>query len=324
MRVLDAPARSRLIPVPRRLAWPSVGVVIATRNRPNLLRRALESVRLQDYPGPLRVVVVFDRTEPDWGLACSGDRPVLVMENWRTPGGAGSRNCGIIATDDCELVAFCHDDDTWSGTKLTAQVSAMRASRGALFATCAIEIEYDGRRTARLAGTSEVDIDELTGAQARLPRSSGFVVRRDALLTDSTAGGIGLIAEDAPGSRQEDWDLLLRAARLRPIMHVDAPLVRVLWGRDSVVPLDPAAQVSALRWMMARHPEFGGCRSAAASLYGEIACWEAASGNRAAAWSWARAALRRDWREKLALFAVAAAAGVVHTDWLWARIAPSP
>ena len=58
MFVVRALATPRLIPTPRRVEWPSVGVVVATRCRPHLLRRAVESVTRQDYPGPLRVVVV--------------------------------------------------------------------------------------------------------------------------------------------------------------------------------------------------------------------------------------------------------------------------
>ncbi|WP_255279943.1 glycosyltransferase family 2 protein [Actinomadura madurae] len=62
---------------------PSVGVVLPTHNRPELLRRALESVLAQDYDGELRAVVVFDRAEPDASLA--GDR-VEVIANTREPG----------------------------------------------------------------------------------------------------------------------------------------------------------------------------------------------------------------------------------------------
>src|SRR5262245_8746459 len=80
------------IPSPRRSEWPYVGVVIATRDRPYQVRRALESVAVQDYPGPMRVVVVYDGVRPDWHLAHGGARPVLVLENWRRPGLAGARN----------------------------------------------------------------------------------------------------------------------------------------------------------------------------------------------------------------------------------------
>ena len=46
-------------------AWPSVGVVIPTRNRPAQLRQAIASVLAQDYPGTLQVIVVFDGSAAD-------------------------------------------------------------------------------------------------------------------------------------------------------------------------------------------------------------------------------------------------------------------
>jgi CTP:molybdopterin cytidylyltransferase MocA len=46
-----------LVPAPRRLDWPSVGVVLVTGDRPQLLRRALDA-SAQDYPGSMRLVVV--------------------------------------------------------------------------------------------------------------------------------------------------------------------------------------------------------------------------------------------------------------------------
>jgi glycosyltransferase involved in cell wall biosynthesis len=302
------------VPSPRQRKWPSVGVVIPTRNRPQLLRRALRSVLAQDYPGPLRAYVVFDQTEPDWSLNAAAARSVMVLSNLRTPGLAGARNRGILAAHDCELIAFCDDDDAWMTSKLTAQVSAMRARRGTLFATCAIEVEYNGRRVPRLAGRSEVGVAELARSRMAMLHSSSFVVLREALVTEPAAGGIGLVAEDAPGSQNEDWDLLLRAAKRAAIVHVDAPLVRVLWGRSSLFTHEYETKISSLLWMMQRHPEIGGCRPGAARVYGQMACWEAAQGNRAEAWKWARAAVRNNWHEPRAAIAMAAAAGVVKVD----------
>jgi len=271
---------------------PSVGVVVPTRDRPLLLRRALASILAQDYPGAMRVVVVFDRSEPDWSLSASGDRPVTVMPNWRSPGLAGCRNTGILAVGDCELVAFCNDDDTWAPGKLTAQVTAMLSQSDAQFATCAIEVEYDGRRIPRLAERDRIEVADLARSRMVMLHSSGFLAWHGALITNPSRGGIGLVAEDAPGSQNEDWDLLLRAARQAPIVHVDLPLVRVLWGRASYFAHEYATKVSSLRWMMERHPEISARPPCAARVFGQIACWEAACGNRASAWRWARAALR--------------------------------
>jgi glycosyltransferase involved in cell wall biosynthesis len=286
--------------------WPSVGVVIATRDRPNLVRRALDSVTAQDYPGPLRVVVVFDSTGPDWTLSCSGKRPVLVLDNWRTTGLAGARNTGILAAADCDWVAFCADDDTWDPGKLTAQLTAMRHRPGSQFGTCAAEVEYDGRRTARLVGPGPATLDVVSHGR-RLP-GSGFVARHQVLARSPEQGGVGLLDESGPAGAAE-WDLLVRVARQAPIVHLDRPLVRVLWRRPDA---DPATQLTVLRWMNARHPELREDRRHAARNLAEIACWEAAAGNRRRSLICARAALRKHRTEPLALLALAAAAGLAR------------
>ena len=293
--------------------WPSVGVVIPTRNRPELVRKAIAAVRDQRYPGGLKILVVYDQTEPDYLLASSsteaGSVPVLVLTNWRTSGLAGARNTGILALDT-ELVAFCDDDDRWAPDKLRHQVSALLAEPESDFATCAIEIEYEGRTTARLAGRSRVTVDELARSRMAMLHSSTFLVRRAALTTDA----IGLVAEDAPGSQNEDWDLLLRAARRAPIVHLDEPLVRELWGRSSHYAYEYATKISSLRWMMQRHPEIAGCPPGAARVYGQLACWSAATGNRSQAWQFSKEAVRANWKEPRTAIALAAMTGAVKVE----------
>jgi hypothetical protein len=56
----------------------------------------------------------------------------------------------------------------------------------------------------------------------------------------------------------------------------------VLWGRTSLFAYEYATRMAALRWMMSRHPETKGCRPA--RVYGRLACWSAATGNRRDAW----------------------------------------
>ena len=290
--------------------WPSVGVVIPTRNRPDLVRRAVAAVREQHYPGEVRVVVVHDQTAPDYQLASTQDPTVLVLTNWRTPGLAGARNTGILSLDT-ELVAFCDDDDTWRPDKLSRQVAALLAEPDAELATCAIEVEYEGTTTARLAGLSRVTLDELARSRMAMLHSSSFLARRVAL-TDPD--GIGLVAEDAPGSQNEDWDLLLRAARRAPIVHLDEPLVSVLWGRTSHYAYEYSTKISSLRWMMQRHPEISGCKPGAARVYGQLACWSAATGNRSEAWRFSKEAVRANWKEPRTAIALAAMTGAVKVE----------
>jgi hypothetical protein len=66
--------------------------------------------------------------------------------------------------------------------------------------------------------------------------------------------------------------------------------------------------------MIARHPEIGRCPPGAARVYGQLACWSAATGDRRAAWRWTRAAVRANWREPRAAIALAAMSGAVDVE----------
>lgn len=290
---------------------PAVGVVIPTRNRPELLRQAIDGVLAQDYHGAVRIIVVYDQgAEPDWLLAASGPRPIMVLANVREPGLAGTRNTGILALDT-ELVAFCDDDDVWRPDKLSKQIRALAEEPGADMVTCAVEVAYADRRVPRLAGSTRIGVDLLARSRMAMLHSSGFVLRRAALLDPDR---LGLVAEDAPGSQNEDWDLLLRAARRHDIVHVDEPLIRVLWGRTSFYAYEYATKISSLRWMISRHPEIKGCPPGAARVYGQLACWSVASGNRSEAWKWTRETVRANWREPRAAIALAALTGAVTVE----------
>jgi glycosyltransferase involved in cell wall biosynthesis len=282
---------------------PSIGVVVPTRNRPGLLRRTLAAIAAQDYDGPLRTVVVYDQSPPDPDLD-----GVEVLTNTRTAGLAGARNTGILALDT-ELVAFCDDDDEWAPDKLSAQVAAMEPDSD--LTTCAIEVLYQSRLIPRLAGLDRVGVEELVRSRMAMLHASTFLIRRAALLDPAR---LGLVAEDAPGSQNEDWDLLIRAARQAPVRHVDEPLVRVHWTGSSHFAYEYHTKMSSLRWMMARHPEIGGCPPGAARVYGQLACWSAASGNRTDAWRYAREAMRNNWREPRTAIALAAVSRMVRIE----------
>jgi glycosyltransferase involved in cell wall biosynthesis len=287
-------------------AWPSVGVVVPTHNRPGPLRAALAAVLAQDYPGLLRGVVVYDRAEPDSWLA-DGDR-VTVTANARTLGLAGARNTGIL-TLDTDLVAFCDDDDEWLPGKLRAQVEAMRARPTAEFASCGIVVDYAGASHPRLAGRTEVTHADLLRSRMVMVHSSTYLARRDAL-----TGGIGLVDETIPGSQNEDWDLALRAARRHPIVNVDTPLVRVVWGASSHYAREWETRADSLRWMLEHHPELADCRPGAARVYAQLSFAYACLRRRGDACSWAWRALCSNWHERRVPFALAVAAGIVPGD----------
>ena len=104
-------------------------VVIATRNRPELLRRAIAGVVAQTVNCDITCYVVFDQCEPDESLASDyPGRQARVLTNSHTPGLAGGRNTGVLAGTG-SMVAFCDDDDVWLPGKLEAQLAQMDAEQ---------------------------------------------------------------------------------------------------------------------------------------------------------------------------------------------------
>lgn len=282
--------------------WPSVGVVIPTRDRPDLLRRALASVAAQDYPGAIETLVVFDGTPPDRSLevpaGAAPRRTVRVLANERTPGLSGTRNTGILALRT-DFVSFCDDDDHWLPEKVRRQVERATAPDHPEMVTCSITVDYEGTRTDRLAGTDAVTHADLTRSIFSMLHSSCFFFDRRALVER-----IGLANEDLPESQLEDWDIKLRAAERRPIAHIDAPLTVVQWGRSSMLARRWHSKNAALRRILRLHPAIEADRRAAARVYGQLAFGAAAAGDRRDSWRWIRRCVRADprqWRAAVAL-----------------------
>lgn len=273
----------------------SVCVVIPAHTRVLELRAAIDAVLSQDYDGPLAITVVYDRAEADLTLEQSGERPVNVITNTRTPGLAGARNTGILAAS-AEWVAFCDDDDVWHPTKLRRQMTAVDASTQLV--TCSVVVDFEGKQTTRLAGVSEVTHPMLVRSRMSMLHSSTLVFRRMSLI-----GEIGLVSEELPGSQNEDWDMLLRASAVAPITHVDEPLVTVFWGRASHFSRQWETKIASSEWMLTHHPSIAADSPGAARLMGQIAFAHACNGARREAWRWSADALKRrptQWRAWLA------------------------
>jgi glycosyltransferase involved in cell wall biosynthesis len=288
----------------------TVSVVIPTRDRPELLRRAIDACRAQEFPGTIEVVVVYDRAEPDHGLAGDG---VRVLVNDRSPGLAGARNTGILAATG-ELVAFCDDDDEWLPGKLAAQIAALGRT-GAAFACCGIRVSYADATFDRVLDRDEITLAALLRDRMTELHPSTFLIRAAAL-----RDGIGLVDEQIPGSYAEDYEFLLRAARHAPLVNVREPGTLVRWHRRSYFAQRWETISAALRWLIERYPEFASEPAGLARVSGQIAFAEAAQGNTRAAAHWARRTLAGNHREPRAYLALAVASRLVRPDAVVRRL----
>jgi glycosyltransferase involved in cell wall biosynthesis len=297
----------------------SVSVVIATRDRPQLLREAIDAVLTQEYDGRVDVIVVADQSEPDHSLARASEpggpeRSVRVITNTHSPGLAGARNSGIDEADG-EFVAFCDDDDYWLPAKLAQQVAALAAVPAAGLSTCGIRVEYDGDTFDRVLDMPQVSFEELLRDRHTELHPSTFLMRRSVLVT-----AIGHVDEQVPGGFGEDYEFLLRCAKVHPIVNVQQPLTVVRWGKQSFFFRRWETMAAGLTWLLERYPEFETSGAGSARVRGQIAFAHAAMGHRRTALTWAGQALRRNPREPRSFLAMAVAARALRPDFVMEQL----
>jgi len=137
---------------PEPAVWPSVVAVVPARNEADVVGRAIRSLRLQDYPGDFRIILVDDNSEDGTARAA-------------------------LATDGghaLEVIAGAPLASDWTG-KLWAQSQGV-ARAGAptyLFLTDA-DISHERRNLRRLVARAEGGGLVLTSLMARLTVRTGW------------------------------------------------------------------------------------------------------------------------------------------------------
>ena len=113
------------LPMVGRMPEPILTVIVPTKDRPDLLRRALASIAAQDLPG-IETIVVDDGSmlPQDWVLDLGMDLTYLRHDSSRDL--AGARNTGLRHARGT-YVGYLDDDDVWLPTHATRLVEALQA-----------------------------------------------------------------------------------------------------------------------------------------------------------------------------------------------------
>jgi glycosyltransferase involved in cell wall biosynthesis len=183
---------------------PRVSVVIPTRNRPELVLRAVRSALGQTYRN-LEVVVVVDGPDGETVKAVTdlGESRVRVRRLTESVGGAEARNVGVRAALG-EWVAFLDDDDEWLPTKVEKQVeAAIKSGNPLAIVTCKIVLRGGGSDSVvphKLPAPGQPISEYVLGAPRNgFQTSSYFVSRALMLLVPWT--------KDLKGLQDFDWFL---------------------------------------------------------------------------------------------------------------------
>ncbi|MDX1621346.1 MAG: glycosyltransferase family A protein [Nitriliruptorales bacterium] len=188
-----------------------MSVVVPTRDRLSLLRRAVESVRSQTFDD-LEIIVTDDGSSDgtiEWALDQAA--PLRLVRTTAPPGsGPGPTRNRALEEARGELIAFLDDDDTWTPDKLAVQVHWLDANPGHGF------VFSDGWRL-----TAPTTLEPLLRARD-LPVASVF----DALLEGCFVHPSTLLVRhslidevggfDPAPHATEDYDFFLRLAMASP------------------------------------------------------------------------------------------------------------
>lgn len=293
------------------MSRPQVTVVVPTHNRPELMRKAVQSVIGQDYDGMIEVIVIFDACEvalPEITLA--PNRTLQGYENTRSRGLAGARNSGILKASS-DFVAFLDDDDHWFSDKLSQQLAVMEQFPDTLLVGSAMVVERGQQRHERLLPGDVVEHDQLIHNRLAGLHSSSFVFRTDALINQ-----IGLIDEQLPASYGEDYDVLLRTAALSPIRVVNRPLLFVRWSGQSYFFGKWLVYADGLNYLLNKHPAFAKYKKSHSRIKSQIAFALAAGREYAKARSVACESLKDNPVNVKALLALGIGCRVLSAQWV--------
>ena len=190
---------------------PLVSAVIPTRNRPEMVCRAVRCALSQTYLN-LEVVVVIDGPDPATLEALEAlDEPrlriVAISEN---VGGSEARNEGVRKARG-EWIAFLDDDDEWLPNKIQKQIAAATTMSEPLsFIACQFvdRDRYGQRIFPMISQNSDAPFSEYLLCRPCLFKGSGYVQTSTWLVSRTLADKCAFTPRL---KRNQDLDWMLRA-----------------------------------------------------------------------------------------------------------------
>jgi glycosyltransferase involved in cell wall biosynthesis len=207
-----------------------VSVIIPCFNGARTIRRALDSVRHQDYPA-IEIIVVDDAStdETQEVLAQLAQPDLRVIRLPQNRGAAAARNAGIeLARGD--FIAFLDADDEWLPPKLSAQIAVI-ASRPemSLIASQARFVTVDG---------VEEDSVYLNSVPARGPEAWRVLLAYNYIATPTVVARRATLQEIGGFNPAliigEDQDLWIRLSLVGEVGFIDRSLTIVHEQRNSL------------------------------------------------------------------------------------------
>lgn len=196
---------------------PLVSIIIPTYNRPELLKRAIQSVLTQTYKN-IEIIVVDDNSDLDLNHFREEYSSVSFLTNSENRGACYSRNRGFEEANG-EYVNFLDDDDELYPEKIERQIERFKVS----------DDEKLGMITCHL-------IDQRSGKEVTVRNKVRGDIYRELLARYAVSGTetmlfkkkvlqkVGVFDETLPAN--QEYDLLIRVCEKYSVDFIDEVLTK--------------------------------------------------------------------------------------------------
>jgi glycosyltransferase involved in cell wall biosynthesis len=207
-----------------------VSVVIPTHNRPDFLRKTLESIIGQTYFN-LEIIVVSNgfNAKNREVVESLKDPRLIYLEQANSGSPSSPRNHGIRVANG-EYVAFCDDDDLWLPEKIQLQVTGLNSNNEHGLCYSKMLRFDDSREWANKNEEGPASLSSLLYVNT-IPISS--VIIRKYLLDE-----LGGFSESPVVGTSEDYEFLLRYSVVTHFLFLDEYLIRYWTGNNRTTAVD--------------------------------------------------------------------------------------
>jgi glycosyltransferase involved in cell wall biosynthesis len=229
-----------------KIDFPLVSVIIPTRNRPMMLKRALRSVASQTYRN-IEAIVVNDGSEfiNEAEIRKEIDfHAIRILRNVRKAGASGARNTGFYASKGL-FIGFLDDDDEWMPEKIEKQVEALMKADNKVGIVCTqYFILREGEKIIRYTQV-EGDVYDVLCKEHIAGNTSNPLIKRHVL------EDVNGFDEALPAG--QDTDLWIRIAKRYHFITVYEPLALIHEHHDERITRNAQKQLVGIYMLLYKH-----------------------------------------------------------------------
>ena len=197
-----------------------ISVIIPTYNRPQLLKRAINSVKNQTYSN-IEIIIVDGSNNNDAELLFNNDEQYkYIKSTYNHPNVL--RNIGINNSNG-QLIAFLDDDDTWEKEKIEKQVKSFEKNDIALCYTGKniigknnFKIKYSYKKPKFSSLLNSIMWDNFIGTTSSI------------MINKKVFSVIGKFDENLPAL--QDYDLCIRICEKFNVLGINKALINYYYN----------------------------------------------------------------------------------------------